>query len=240
MRQNPQIVRSADAWSLLLRRDVVVLLACLRRPRHIERRSIGIAAVSDVTRRLALTVLPREEAVRRFSWFLLIIRDAVIRRVVVVIHIRVIDRGSVVLHHGPQCRRAAAHGRVLARLHLREDSAEPRAEARDPLVRVFERQFLPRVVVGLDRLQVDQILLAAGASHRPEMLLAEHSSLVVAFLSAPEQLKYLLDLLRKLGEALVHFVLGRELAEQLLDHLADPVQDGILQVDQIGLVRLRW
>ena len=156
-----------------------------------------------------------------------------------VVHVRRIDRARVVVHHSSQSRRAITHLQVLTRPHLREDPTEARTEAGDSFVRVLERQLLPDVIVSLDCLQIDKVLLTAGAGNRPKVPLAEHGGFILVVPATVEKLEQLSDLLGDLIEATVNILFSSELAEQLLDHLTNAVEDGVLQVEEIGLVRLR-
>lgn len=157
-----------------------------------------------------------------------------------VIDVGVVDRAHMVVHDGPKRRRAAAHMHVVTWLHLRKNLAESRAEASDALIRILEGQVLPHVVVGPLSLEVREILLAAGARRRADVLLAEHGRVIRLRLVAAHEVKQLTDFLAQLGETLVDVLFHGKLAEHLLDHGGDLVQDRVLHLQQLRLVRLSW
>lgn len=87
-------------------------------------------------------------------------------------------------------------------------------------------------------LHVDEVLLARGAGLRSEMFLAEHGIFLIFFLLLGEQLHDFLKLLAQLCETLQCIVLVRELFQERFDHFLQLVEEPVLHINEVLLVRL--
>lgn len=116
-------------------------------------------------------------------------------------------------------------------LHVRKNLGESLTVSGDPLARVSKWQFLVGQEISWLSVEVCDILLTRGASHRSKRLLREHRVISVrACRLLGEQLHDLSDLLTELRESLHDVVFIRELAQNLVYHIFELLHDSVFEV----------